>query len=58
MTSEIRQYLSILVTCRFLRLFTCPRHVPGALGRRNVASLNTGGFVLPTFNGVMEIERW
>ena len=58
MTSEICQYLPILVTYRFPRLFTCPRHVPGAPGRRNVASLNTGGFVLPTFNGVMEIEQW
>ena len=58
MMSEIRQLLSILVIYRFPRFFTCPRHVPGAVGRRNVASLNTGGFVLPTFNGVMEIERW
>ena len=58
MTSSTRPRLSILVTHRFLRLFICPRHVPNALGRRNVASLNTGGFVLPTFNGMMEIERW
>ena len=58
MTSEIRQCLSILVTYRFPRLFICPRHVPRALGRRNMASLNTGGFVLPTFYGMMEIERW
>ena len=57
MTSKIRQCLSILVTYQFPRLFTCPRNVPRALGRRNVASLNTGGFVLPTFNGGMEIER-
>jgi len=58
MTSEICQCLSILVTYRFPRFFICPRHVPRALGRRNVASLNTGGFVLPTFYGMMEIERW
>jgi len=58
MTSGICQCLSILVIYRFPRFFTCPRHVPRAVGRRNVASLNTGGLVLPTFNGVMEIERW
>ena len=58
MTSEIRQFLPTLVIYRFPRFFTCPRHVPRAVGRRNVASLNKGGFVLPTFNGVMEIERW
>ena len=58
MTSEIRQCLSILVTYRFPRLFTCPRHILRALGRRNVALLNTGGFVLPTFYGMMKIERW
>ena len=57
MTSEIRQHLSVLITYRFPRPFTCPKHVPRAPGRRNVASLNTGGFVPPTFNGVMEIER-
>ena len=58
MTSEICQCLSILATYRFPRFFVCPRHVPRAFGRRNVASLNTGGFVLPTFYGMMEIERW
>ena len=57
MTLEICQCLPILVTYRFPRFFICPRHVLRAIGRRNVASLNTGGFVLPTFNGVMEIER-
>ena len=57
MTSYICHCLSILVTYRFLRLFICPRHVPGALGRRNVASLNTGGFVFPTFYDMMKIER-
>ena len=58
MTSEICQCLSILVTYQFPRFFICPRHVPRAVGRQNVASLNTGGFVLPTFYGMMEIERW
>ena len=33
MTSDTYQCLSILVTYRFLRLFVCPRHVSGALGR-------------------------
>ena len=58
MTPGFCQYLSILVIYRFPRFFTCPRHVPRAVGRRNVALLNTGGLVLPTFNGVMKIERW
>ena len=58
MTSGICQCLSILVIYRFPRFFTCPRHVPRAVERRNVASLNTGGLVLPMFNGVMEIGRW
>ena len=58
MMSGIHQLLSIIVIYRFPRLFTCPRHVPGAAGRRNVASLNISSFVFPTFNGLMEIERW
>ena len=58
LTSEICQCLSILVTYRFPRFFIRPRHVPRALGRRNVSSLNTGGFMLPTFYGMMEIKRW
>ena len=58
MTSDICQCLSILVIYRFSRLFIGSRHVPRALGRRNVASLNTGGFVFPTFYDMMKIERW
>ena len=57
MTSYICQCLSILITYRFPRLFICPRYVPKALGRQNVASLNTGGFVFLTFYGMMKIER-
>ena len=57
MTSHICQCLSILVTYRFPRPFICPRYVPRSIGRRNVASLNTGGFVFPTFNGMMKIEQ-
>ena len=56
MTLDICQCLSILVTYRFPRLFICPRHVPRALGRRNEALLNTGGFVFPTFYGMMKIN--
>ena len=58
MTSEIWQNLSILVTYRLPRFFTCSRHVPRAVGRQNVASLNMGGFVPPTFYSMMEIEWW
>ena len=56
MTSHICQCLSILVTYRFPKLFICPRYVPRAIGRRNVASLNTGGFMFPTFYGMMQIN--
>ena len=58
MTSHTCQCLSIHITYWFPRFLSALDMFLEPLGRRNVASLNTGGFVFPTFYGMMKIERW